>query len=245
MCNLYAVNSTQDELRRLAEVLDVDLGNFSGMSAVFPDYLAPVVRLDEGGNRRLEMMRWGFPPAEGRSDLVTNARHLNSKYWKDWLPPEWRVVVPATAFSEYMPEPDPVTGRKPSAWFAVKDGSAEQRPLFGFAGFWRPWTGPRGKRSDSVEGDHKLFTFLTTAANDIVKPIHNKAMPVILSPDRWQAWLTAPVEEAIAMQQPLPDDRLHVARVGPKGDSDELQAAYDLEYQQLAAGRRASAVPLI
>ena len=39
------------------------------------------------------------------------------------------------------------------------------------------------------------------------------------------------------MQQPLPDDQLHVARLGPKGDSDELQAAYDAEYGLLAAGR--------
>jgi putative SOS response-associated peptidase YedK len=81
---------------------------------------------------------------------------------------------------------------------------------------------------------------LATEANGIVKPIHEKAMPVFPSPDRWQSWLTAPVEEAIAMQQPLPDDQLHVARVGPKGDGDELQAAYDLEYQQLAGGRRAA-----
>ncbi|MGF6227663.1 putative SOS response-associated peptidase YedK [Inquilinus ginsengisoli] len=27
MCNLYAVNTTQEELSRLADALDVDLGN--------------------------------------------------------------------------------------------------------------------------------------------------------------------------------------------------------------------------
>jgi putative SOS response-associated peptidase YedK len=245
MCNLYAVNSTQEELRRLADALDVDLGNFAGMASVFPDYLAPVVRLGAGGNRRLEMMRWGFPPVGPNPSYVTNVRNLSSNFWKGWLKPEWRVVVPATAFSEYMPEPDLVTKKKPVAWFAVKDGTPEPRPIFGFAGIWRPWTGTRGTKKDPVEGEHKLFSFLTTEPNSIVKPIHEKAMPVILSPDRWQAWLTAPVDEAIAMQRPLPDGQLHVARVGPKGDSDELQAAYDLEYQQLAAGRRASAAPLI
>ncbi len=43
------------------------------------------------------------------------------------------------------------------------------------------------------------------------------------------------------MQLPLPDEQLHVARVGPKGDSDELQAAYDADYQRLAGGRTATA----
>ncbi len=113
MCNLYAVNTTQEELGRLAEALDVDLGNFSGMASVFPDYAAPVLRLDGNGNRRLEMMRWGFPPVGPNPSYVTNVRNLSSSYWKGWLKPEWRVIVPATSFSEYMPQPDPVTKKKP------------------------------------------------------------------------------------------------------------------------------------
>jgi putative SOS response-associated peptidase YedK len=244
MCNLYAVNKTIDELRRLAEALNVDLGNFSGMASVFPDYPAPVLRLGADGRRRLEMMRWGFPPVPPNPGYVTNVRNLSSKYWKGWLKPEWRVVVPATAFSEYLPAPDPITKKKPVAWFAVKDGTPEPRPVFGFAGIWRPWTGIRGTKKDPIEGEHSLFSFLTTEPNSIVRPIHEKAMPVILSPDRWQAWLTAPVEEAIAMQRPLPDEQLHVARVGPKGDDGEQQAEYDAEYQRLAGGRSVTTASL-
>jgi putative SOS response-associated peptidase YedK len=151
MCNLYAVNSTQDELRRVADALNVDLGNFAGMPSVFPDYLAPVVRLEANGSRRLDMMRWGFPPVGPNPSYVTNVRNLSSNFWKGWLKPEWRVVVPATAFSEYMPQPDPITKKKPVAWFAVKDGSANPRPPFGFAGIWRPWAGTRGTKVDPVE----------------------------------------------------------------------------------------------
>jgi putative SOS response-associated peptidase YedK len=243
MCNLYAVNTSQDELRRLADALNVDLGNFAGMPSVFPDYLAPVVRLDAAGGRRLDMMRWGFPPVGPNPSYVTNVRNLSSNFWKGWLKPEWRVVVPATAFSEYMPQPDPATKKKPVAWFAVKDGSSNPRPVFGFAGIWRPWTGARGTKADPVIGEHRLFSFLTTNPNSIVKPIHEKAMPVILTPDEWDAWLTT--ADPIAMQLPLPDEQLHVARVGPKGDTDELQAAYDLEYRQLASTRVGTAAPLI
>jgi putative SOS response-associated peptidase YedK len=243
MCNLYAVNTSQDELRRLADALNVDLGNFAGMPSVFPDYLAPVVRLDSSGGRRLDMMRWGFPPVGPNPSYVTNVRNLSSNFWKGWLKPEWRVVVPATAFSEYMPQPDPLTKKKPVAWFAVKDASSNARPPFGFAGIWRPWTGTRGTKADPVTGEHKLFSFLTTEPNGVVKPIHEKAMPVILTPDKWEAWLTT--ADPIAMQLPLPDEKLHVARVGPKGDSDELQEDYDAEYQRLAARRAIAAGPPI
>jgi putative SOS response-associated peptidase YedK len=90
MCNLYAVNTTQEELARLAEALDIDLGNFSGMASVFPDYPAPVLRLGANGSRRLEMMRWGFPPVGQNPSYVTNVRNLSSSYWKGWLKPEWR-----------------------------------------------------------------------------------------------------------------------------------------------------------
>jgi putative SOS response-associated peptidase YedK len=75
-------------------------------------------------------------------------------------------------------------------WFALGD----DRPLFAFAGIWRPWTGTRGTKAAPVEGEHLLFSFLTTEPNDVVRPIHAKAMPVILTePREFEAWLTAPV----------------------------------------------------
>ncbi|MEY9199438.1 putative SOS response-associated peptidase YedK [Sinorhizobium fredii] len=41
-------------------------------------------------------------------------------------------------------------------------------------------------------GDHELFGFLTCDANEIVKPIHPNAMPVILTKRaEIELWLTA------------------------------------------------------
>jgi putative SOS response-associated peptidase YedK len=49
---------------------------------------------------------------------------------------------------------------------------------------WRPWRGerlaeqPGQKRSVRQERDWKLFAFLTTEANEVVRPVHSKAMVV-------------------------------------------------------------------
>src|ERR1700739_4210097 len=65
---------------------------------------------------------------------------------------------------------------------AVRRKLDESRPLFAFAGIWRLWTGERKGET----GEHSLFAFLTTQSNEIVRPIHAKAMPVILTkPDEF------------------------------------------------------------
>jgi putative SOS response-associated peptidase YedK len=53
----------------------------------------------------------------------------------------------------------------------------------------------------------------------IVKPIHSKAMPVILTTkEEREIWLTPPVEEALELQRPLPKDKLRIIARGEKKD---------------------------
>jgi putative SOS response-associated peptidase YedK len=91
-------------------------------------------------------------------------------------------------------------------WFALSD----DRPLFAFAGLWRRWIGVRGTKAKPVDGDHLLYSFLTTEPNTVVAPIHPKAMPVILREHEWETWLRAPAQEALRLQTPLPDDELKI-----------------------------------
>ncbi len=153
------------------------------------------------------MMRWGFPPPPNLGKApVTNVRNVKSPYWRGWLKAEWRCLVPATSFCEW-------TDSRPKVphWFALD----ESRPLFAFAGIWRLWTGERKGET----GEHPLFAFLTTEANEAVRSIHSKAMPVLLTgEDEWDTWLTVPSVTAMALQKPLPDGALRVVASGEKSD---------------------------
>lgn len=164
---------------------------------VYPDREALVVTAP-GGIRQIEVMRWGFPPPPNVSSApVVNVRNVASPYWRPWLKPAQRCLVPFTAFSEW----EDTKPKKTQRWFAL--GGDE--PLAAFAGIWRPWAGTRGTKKDPIEGEHLLFSFLTCAPNNVVAPIHPKAMPVILRPDDWDAWLSAPAEVALELQRPLPE----------------------------------------
>jgi putative SOS response-associated peptidase YedK len=206
MCNLYSMRKSRDELLRLFRIAQADEGIPDNLPAIFPDAVAPVVRLDERGSRHLAKMRWGFPPPPKGSRPVTNIRNTDSPYWRNWLKPEFRCLVPATSFCEW-------TDMRPKVphWFALQ----VERPVFAFAGLWRPWRGERKGQS----GEHLLYAFLTTEANDLVRPIHAKAMPVILPDEEaWDRWLTGSVEEALKLQSPLAPMQLAIVARGEVED---------------------------
>jgi len=96
-------------------------------------------------------------------------------------------------------------------WFALD----ETRSPFAFAGLWRPWTGER----KGTVGEHRLYAFLTTDANDLVRPVHAKAMPVMLCDEEaWDGWLTGSVEEALKLQSPLQPHRMGIVARGQVED---------------------------
>lgn len=56
-------------------------------------------------------------------------------------------------------------------------------------------------------------------------PIHEKAMPVILTTAaEIDLWLTAETAEAIALQRPLADDALQIVAKGEKQDGTLIEA---------------------
>lgn len=211
MCNLYSMTKGQQAIRELARTLVDRTGNLPLLPAIFPDQAAPVVREGAEG-RELVTMRWGMPgPVQAGGRPVTNIRNLASPHWRGWLKPEYRCLVPATSFCEY----EDTVPRKTAVWFAL----SPQRPLFAFAGIWRPWHGAR--KTSEAPADHLLFSFLTCPPNAEVGAVHPKAMPVILRTQaEMEHWLAAPREELPALQRPLPDGALTVVARGPRQDGE-------------------------
>jgi len=206
MCNL----KSREAIVAITRAMRDRTGNQPPLPAIFPDQMAPVVRTAKDGVREMLNMRWGFPPpASAGKRPVTNIRNLNSNFWRAWMKPAFRCLAPVTSFVEYSD-----TTPKVAHWFALD----EARPLFFFAGLWRPWEGTRGKE----DGKHRLFAIITTDANDLTRPIHAQAMPAMLTADQVDTWLEAPEEEALALVKPFPATHMRRVLAGPREDTGEL-----------------------
>jgi putative SOS response-associated peptidase YedK len=143
---------------------------------------------DIAGGQSRRPMKTGGPP---KPLATTNARNLGLPQWRPLAEqPAQRCIIPLTQFFEWSPKAYPVEGggaRKGAMWFAVQD-----QPVFGVAGLWQE------------TGDRPGFAMVTCEANELVAPVHPKAMMVILAEADWEAWLTGSYDEIIALQKPYP-----------------------------------------
>lgn len=216
MCNRYASDIRKTGLEfEIYGFEEFSEARINSVLEVFPKSLGPVIRLRDDGAKELVSMRWGLPgPPQFGGAPVTNIRNVKSAHWRPLLGVEHRCVVPFTAFSEY--EDASPKGAKVIRWFSPKDRSVAY-----FAGIWRVWSGDYGSKKEPNVGEHLLFSFLTTEPNEIVAPVHAKAMPVVLrSEDEIEDWLRAEPSEIERIQaRKLAKEALEVV-------SDEEAAQY-------------------
>lgn len=142
--------------------------------------------LNNGDARAAGMMRWGLTPARALNGgaaprLLFNARAetIDQRPIFRSAFAARRCLVPANGFYEWPAG----TGRtKTPRWVSHRHG----QPV-AFAGIWYA--------AQSHDEDPGACVIITTAANSLLSPIHHR-MPVILEPDRFDAWLSNRTEPA-------------------------------------------------
>ena len=226
MCNLYSNTTVSEAMRRLFQV-DASrdrLGNARPRPAIFPKGTAPVVALDDDGNRELVEMSWGFrtPKVSKKTGKPikplawNNARDdklLKSGLWKASFA-ERRCLVPVSSFSE-------MKGKKPATdfWFALTGEREDDRPPFAVAGLWRR------ERDDLLDPEHPrcVHTMVTTEATDLIRPIHARGrMLVILRPEDHEIWLKGSTGDAMALLKPFPSEEMRIVRQGVGIKKDDI-----------------------
>ena len=114
--------------------------------------------------------------------------------------PSHRCLVLADGFYEWIASEDPEQPRLPLRFSLASGGS------FCFAGLWTTW-----------RGSVRSCTVVTTQANELVAPVHDR-MPVLLTePSAWEAWLDPELDAAAVapMLVAAPADAMRMAPANP------------------------------
>ena len=180
MCGRYTLRTP---IETLAERFEIDEypSSISASYNIAPTQGVAAV-IAEDGKRKLEMLHWGLIPSWADDPGVGN-RMINARAETVAEKPSFRkafrnhrCLLLADGFYEWQKGAD---GKQPY-YIRMDDGSP-----FAFAGLWESWQNGREVRS---------ATIITTDANDVVAPIHNR-MPVILHPEDYELWLDPDFDE--------------------------------------------------
>jgi putative SOS response-associated peptidase YedK len=189
MCGRYTLTSSGEELALLFDISDLPL--------VVPRYnLAPtqeaaVVRVPAPGEpRRLDLLKWGLIPYWAKEAKIGNSM-INARAESAAEKPAYRssfkkkrCLIPTDGFYEWKKE-----GKLKQPYLIHRQ---DGKP-FAFAGLWSSWRNP--EQEQPVE----TFTILTTDANDLLRPLHDR-MPVILDPKDFDLWLDPKIDDAAKLQ---------------------------------------------
>ncbi|MBI1902620.1 MAG: SOS response-associated peptidase [Planctomycetia bacterium] len=152
---------------------------------IAPSQAVAVVRAKADGQRpvrELALMEWGLIPSWAHDPKETgqmiNARCETAANWPTFRSAfcKRRCLIPADGFYEWQK----TGGKKQPFFIGRKDGEP-----FGFAGLWEIW--------GEGENSRRMCAILTTDANDVLRPIHDR-MPVIVAPADYALWLDPAVD---------------------------------------------------
>lgn len=175
MCGRYSLIFI-DDLGKRFRIFDPMLGIRSHFN-IAPSQMMPVIVQHE--HVEMVMMQWGLLPHWVKDPKTANhpinakAETLTEKpMFRDLLKNK-RCLIPASGFYEWKKDGT----RKIPYYIHLKES-----PLFAFAGLYDIWY-------DALNVAHPTYTIITTDANELVAPLHNR-MPAILKRDDESRWLS-------------------------------------------------------
>lgn len=179
MCGRFTLTTPAEVVAEYFELADIP--PIAPRYNIAPTQPVAVVRFDaETDKRNCDLLHWGLVPSWAK-DPGIGSRMINARSETVAQKPAYRsafkhrrCLVPADGFYEWQKQPG--TKRKRPHYIRFSDG----RP-FAFAGLWEHWSSPDGSELESC-------TVLTTEANEVMKPLHDR-MPVILAPEDYARWL--------------------------------------------------------
>ncbi|MFH7325876.1 SOS response-associated peptidase [Desulfurivibrio sp. C05AmB] len=185
---------------------------------IAPSQTVPAIKSAGEETRQLTMARWGLIPHWAKDTTIGN-RLINARSETVHEKPAFRkafrarrCLVPASGFYEWAK----TASKRVPYYISMKDGV----PM-ALAGIWDSWDTPEGEVLES-------FSILTTAANRLLQPIHDR-MPVICQPADFTLWLDQSVTDPAKLRpllQPCPAEILQSWPVStlvnnPRHDSAE------------------------
>ncbi|MGO8745210.1 MAG: SOS response-associated peptidase [Thermoguttaceae bacterium] len=206
-------------LRSPASVVAEQFGLFEAPSFAPRFNIAPtqpvaVVRCvpDQAGCcRQIVWLRWGLVPSWAHDPSIGN-RMINARTESVGEKPAYRAamrrrrcLVAADGFYEWQK-----AGKRKQPFFIHR---RDDRP-FGFAALWESWEGPDHSALESC-------TLLTTEANEVVTPIHDR-MPVILRTEDYTRWLDPGIQNPSDLEsllRPYSSDAMEAYPVSPHVNS--------------------------
>ena len=177
MCGRFTLTAPPDQVASLFDLPQEPV--------VVPRYnIAPtqpvaVVRMNsQKAAREWALTYWGLIPSWSKDPSI-GARMINARSETVTEKPAFRAafkrrrcLVPANGFYEWQKQGK---GKQPF-YITTPDGAP-----FAIAGLWEYWEGADGSALESC-------TLLTTSANALMAPLHDR-MPVIVAPEDYTQWL--------------------------------------------------------
>lgn len=188
MCGRFTLRSSMADV---ATAFGITAEAAAEQYNIAPTQAVAAVRSGEQHQRELCRLKWGLLPCWSDEASLGN-RLINARGETVATKPAYRqafksrrCLVLADGFYEWQKN----GRRKQPFYIRLKD----DRP-FGFAGVWERWS----KAGQTIES----CAIITTEANELVAPIHNR-MPVIIPPEAYDLWLSSQTEELELLQSLL------------------------------------------